>query len=245
MAEEVFRLPQSSYDELVKIIKAYGTMSDAASLSQVATTAAMHETIVSRNNAFLVSVGILEGGRAKKTTPKGQALAMALQHEIAEQVGLHWREIVLANEFLQKMVSAVSIRKGMEPSTLQAHIAYSAGQPKTQGVMTGAAAVIDILKVAALLTEHDGKLNAEPISISPRAEAAEPSAAGTLKPGASVPSPIPTIKMLPVRGQEGASITIQIQIQCSASEVQELGPKLRALLKELSRPTDSEESSQP
>ena len=120
MAEETFRLPKSSYDELVKIIQAYGSTGQAANLDEVSHTAAMDTTIISRNNAFLISVGIIEGGRAKGITEKGRTLAQALRYNVVEDVATRWREVVNSNEFLQKMVAAVRIRGGRVPHSCAA-----------------------------------------------------------------------------------------------------------------------------
>ncbi len=239
MPEKGFRLPQSSYEELVKIIKAYGRCGDKASLSEVAKTAAINETIISRNNAFLTSVGLIEGGRVKRTTSTGRALANALHHNVSDEISLHWRDIVLGNEFLQKMVSAVSIRQGMETVTLQGHIAYSAGEPKTAAVSAGAGAVVEILKVAGLLNEQDGKLVALEVPTSQPRQQAPPVAEG----GAPKVTYQVAEHVIPAKGAAPVGISIQIQIQCSASEIQDLGPKLRALLRELSKPSEPGEPS--
>src|SRR5262249_51835239 len=103
MTDEVFRLPKSSYEELVKVIRAYGVTDKEVSLPELKQTSGMHETIISSNNAFLGSMGIIEGGKLKKTTPKGRGLAIALQHNLPDQISANWREIVLASEFLGKM----------------------------------------------------------------------------------------------------------------------------------------------
>ena len=68
-----------------------------------------------------------------------------------EQISSSWRDIVENSEFLNKMVLAVKIRKSMEVSSLESHIAYSAGEAKSKPVMTGSRAVIDILKVSGLI----------------------------------------------------------------------------------------------
>jgi len=107
----------------VKIIQAYGNSGSEASLDEVARSAVMDKTIISRNNAFLVSVGIIEGGKAKGITEKGRRLSTALQHQQPNEISEHLREIVTTNDFLQKMLAAVSIRQGMEDSALQSHIA--------------------------------------------------------------------------------------------------------------------------
>jgi hypothetical protein len=238
MTDETFRLPKSSYDELVKIVRAYGSSGDAANLEDVAQTAAMDKTIISRNNAFLISIGIVAGGKAKGITEKGKVLAQALQYDMQADIATHWRELATSNEFLQKMVTAVSIRGGMEDSALQSHIAYSAGEPKSAGVMAGAGAVVQILKVSGLVKEQDGKLVAEPNALQ---GVSSVSLRGTLKETDKPNTP-------PATGVSGAlahvkyqsGISIQIQIQCTATEIDELGPKLRKLLKEFNEDTKTE-----
>lgn len=236
MAEETFRLPKSSYDELVKIVRAYGESGQSASLDEVARTGAMNNTIISRNNAFLISVGIIEGGKAKGITEKGRALARALQYDDPENIASHWRDIATSNEFLQKMVSAVSIRGGMEDSALRSHIAYSAGEPKSAFVMAGAGGVVEILKVAGLVKEQDGKLVADPSalqgvsSVSLRGTIKEPDKLAAVSGIRTVLAPQPS----------ALGVSIQIQIQCTAAEISELGPKLRTLLKELSEGSKAE-----
>lgn len=240
MTEETFRVPKSSYDEIVKIVRAYGSTGDAANLDEVAQTAAMDKTIVSRNNAFLISIGIIAGGKAKGITEKGRLLAQALQYDVQADISAHWRELVASNEFLQKMVTAVSIRGGMEDSALQSHIAYSAGESKSQAVMTGAGAVVEILRVAGLVKEEDGKLVAQPAAMQ---GVSSVSLRGTIKePEKSNVSPVTGVSSTPstMQPQSPFGVSIQIQIQCNATEVDELGPKLRKLLKELNEDTKTE-----
>jgi hypothetical protein len=238
MAEE-FRLPKSSYDELVKIVRAYASSGQSANLDEVAQNGAMDKTIISRNNAFLISVGIVEGGKAKGITQKGKALAHALQFEVPEDIASNWRDIVISNEFLQKMVTAVSIRGGMEDSALKSHIAYSAGEPKSTFVMAGAGAVVEILKVAGLVKEQDDKLIAEPSALpgisfgSLRGITKEPEKT-VLSPAAATTSAV----LAPQPSNLGVSI--QIQIQCTAEEISGLAPRLRALLKELKEDSKAE-----
>jgi hypothetical protein len=237
MVEETFRLPKSSYDELVKIVQAYGNSGEAAALDEVAQSVAMDKTIISRNNAFLSSVGIIQGGKAKGITEKGKALSHALQFNVPDDIAAHWRDIVNSNEFLQKMVTAVSIRGGMEDSALKSHIAYSAGEAKSTFVMAGAGAIVEILKVARLVKEVDGKLVAE-TSTFPGGPSM--SARGSAKDSEKQDSP-PAGKINSVAALQlpTSGVSIQIQIQCTAAEISGLAPKLRALLKELSREEDT------
>ena len=240
MAEDTFRLPNSSYDELVKIIRAYGSANNEATLDDVAHRAAIDRTIVSRNNAFLTSVGIIGGGKAKSITERGRKLSTALQHDLTEEIANCWREVVATSDFLQKMVSAVSIRQGMDDSALQSHIAYSAGEGKNARVMAGAGAVVQLLKTAGLLKEQDGKLIALPLE----QQITLPSAAETPQPvgqPAAVPLEVARIVASP---SSAVGVSIQIQIQCAANEIDGLAPKLRALLKALAKEEEPEAEGQ-
>ncbi len=232
MAKEGFPLPRSSYDELVKIIEAYDVFNEPKGPADVASAAAMNPTELSRNNRFLVAIGVIEGGKKKIITEQGRALASALQYDIEGDVRDLWRAVADNSEFLQKVLSAVRIRKGMELTSLQSHVAYSAGQTKTKKVLTGAGAVVEILKAAGLLQEEDGKLVAigEEVSV----DLGPPDREAPKREGALVRKPEGV--------GETREVTIQIQIQCSPDDLDSLAPKLRNLLREISRPLDLDET---
>jgi hypothetical protein len=134
MADEGFPLPGSSYRELIKIIQGYGKFGSDASLNDVSKITAINETGISANNKFLVADNLIQGGKRKAITPIGAQLSNALQYEMVDDIVTKWRAVVEANDFLQKVVAAVRIRKGMDESSLESHVAYSAGQPKTPNV---------------------------------------------------------------------------------------------------------------
>src|ERR671917_1941915 len=158
MAEREFRLPGSSYEELVNIIVAYGTRDEAARPGDVGKLDSVHQSSVSRSNAFLTEIGVLQGESKKLITRRGRALALALARKDREAIRSNWREVVGSTEFLQNVVSAVKLREGMLTQTVQAYIAHAAGQPRNKPVMTGAGAIIEILKSAGLLQEEAGEL---------------------------------------------------------------------------------------
>jgi hypothetical protein len=241
MAEDRLKLPGSSYDELVKIIKAYFGCRGLVGPTDVAHRAAMDRTVVSRNNAFLVGIGVIHGGRKKELTEAGRTLASALDHNQPDDIQARWREIIAENEFFEKVVSAVRIRKGMEPSNLKAHIAYSAGEPRSRRSITGAGAVAEILVAAGLIREEEGKLVAVPRPL----ERMEPSP-GSYPPGVEVkPGPgtapacttLPTVIVHPPTGVIRASVQVEIQIQCSAADIDDLTPKVRQLLDAIRAPS--------
>ncbi len=160
MSEDQIRLPQCSYEELVKIIKAYGRLPQPSNLEEASKLNGLHRTAISRNTGFLTGIGVLEGGAKKAATTEGKALARALEHEqgLPEAVKEAWEKITLKSDFLQKILTAITIRNGMDESTLEAHITYTAGQPKTKRNTTGARTIVDILKVGGLILVKDGKI---------------------------------------------------------------------------------------
>lgn len=223
MAENEFRLPGSTYEGLVNIIVAYGTRDEAAGPGDVSKLDAVHQSSVSRTNAFLVGIGILRGDREKVVTPLGRELALALERRDREAIKTSWRNIISTNEFLQNVVAAVKLREEMLFGTVQAYIAHSAGQPRNKPVMTGAGAIIEILKVAGLLREQDGEL------VATHDEEFEEKTAST-SPG----MPDPTEITVTANGAEGSPINIHLHVQCTPDEIEDLAPKLRTLLEELS-----------
>ncbi len=221
MAENEFRLPGSTYEGLVNIIVAYGTRNEAAGPGDVSKLDAVHQSSVSRTNAFLTAIGILRG--EKVVTPQGRALALALEHRDRESIKRNWRGIISTNEFLQNVVAAVKLREGMLYETVQAYIAHAAGQPRNNPVMTGAGAIIDLLKVADLLKERNGEI------VATVDEEFEEKTSST---GPGMPDP--TEISISTNGAESPSVNIHVHVQCTPGEIEDLAPRLKALLKELS-----------
>lgn len=241
MAEEGFRLPGSSYEDLANIIVAYGTRDEASNPGDVSKLDIVHQSSVSRNNAFLISVGILAGDREKFVTEKGRALALALARKDRSAIQRKWRELVSREEFMQNVLSAVKLREGIFPSTLQAYIAHYAGQPRNKPVMTGASAIIGILKAAGLLREEAGMLVAnyddnpgEP----PAAPVTERPTADTGKDDVREESGRQTeisVSSGPASGEErnGTGVTVHVHVNCAPEDLEDLAPKIKRLLREI------------
>lgn len=229
---EGFPLPRSSYKELIKIIGAYGKVSENSVPADVSNVIGINESIISANNGFLKAVGIIQGGKKKNTTSAGRGLASAYEYDNQADIAGIWRSLIDSNDFLQKLVAAVRIRKGMDESSLEAHVAYSAGQPKTPQVLTGAGTVVEILKVAGLLKDEGGSL----VAVAPEAtvsteivdqrlvfnDAQYPAAAMTYAGDR--------------KGPTGVQLRIDVRIQCTPQELDGLGEKLRKIVEDLNRP---------
>jgi hypothetical protein len=248
MTDSGFPLPISSYKELVKIIQAYGRVGTEASLSDVAKLAVMNETKVSGNNGFLLSIGVIQGGKKKTITSVGADLAHALEHEesLPEEAASKWRVIVESNDFLQKVIAAVRIRKSMDESSLESHVAYSAGQPKTPTVATGARTVVDILQAAGLLREEGGNL----VPFTPEPRSIPETVEKTLSISDTLPPMTENVQaqVTPAR-QGGVHLNIDVRVQCTPADLDDLGHKLRKVLRDFNepekksepKPTDSQE----
>ena len=222
MAENEFRLPGSPYEGLVSIIVAYGTRDEAAGPGDVSKLDAVHQSSVSRTNAFLAAIGILRGEREKIVTQQGRSLALALEHRDQASIKRNWREIISTNEFLQNVVAAVKLREGMPHSTILAYIAHAAGQPRNKPVMTGAGAIIEILKVADLLREQDDEI------VATVDEEFEKKTSST-SPGMPDPSEI----TVSTNADGSPPLSIHLHIQCTLDQIEDLSPRLKTLLREL------------
>lgn len=109
--EENIKLPGSSFEEVVKIIQAYSQSNKAVPLNTISTRTGIHSTSVSRNTGFLVSVGIIEGGKNKQITPIGKRLGDAISLNLETEIRTLLRETIETNEFLKNLVGALRIRK--------------------------------------------------------------------------------------------------------------------------------------
>lgn len=224
---EKFKLPGSSLDEVFKVVQGYATIDKPASLADIAKATGMHETSISKNVGFLLSLGVLEGGRSKAPTEIGQKLGLALMHNVPEEIESTLGSIVAEDEFLKNVLAAVRIRKGMDETSLRAHVAYSAGQSKTGSTTTGTGAVVELLRRSGHLNSEEGKLVIS--APTPRPAARETPVSAKVEPAASqlvsetvdTPSPF--------------TISIRVEVRCEPKDLDDLGAKLRKVVDEFSK----------
>jgi len=231
MMEREFRLPGSPYEELVNIIVAYGTRDEAVGAGGVGKLDSVHQSSVSRNNAFLTEIGVLQGESKKLITRRGRSLALALAHKDGAGIKDNWRAIVAASEFLQNVVSAVKLREGMLYPTVQAYIAHAAGQPRNKPVMNGAGAIIEILKASGMLREEAGELVA---TFEKRPEVLVPEEDPTAQTPETRESVVTVGEFNGTPAGNSPTVSIHVQIRCTAEEMDDLAPRLKSLLRELS-----------
>jgi hypothetical protein len=225
MAKETVKLPRSSYEELGKVIQAYAKLEEAQGLDEVASLAGMNKTRVSDNNAFLSAVGLIEGGKKKLPTPICLELGHALQYGDSEEVAKKWALVVTESDFLKKILAAIGIRKGMEEGQLETHIAYTAGETKSDAVMTGARTVVDILRASGLVVEEGGQIKLS--STESAAFEARPASTLLVQTGSSGE------KRTTTGGMADVSLVIELRINATPSELEGLGEKIRNLVESI------------
>ena len=157
---DVYKLPTSSYDELIKIIKAYGTgkVGVSVSLDDLVKSSGMSRTIISKNNGFLVQAGLITEGNKKSPTEICKKLANSYVMNLQDQTRVLWRELIDQDEFITSMISMVGIKNKISKTELINHIVYSANCGNGPGYKAGAAALVEIMKLINAINEIDGEI---------------------------------------------------------------------------------------
>jgi hypothetical protein len=154
---DTFSLPASSFDELKKIIQGYAGRGEAKSLSDVQRLTGVSETMISRNNSFLVETGIITEGKAtKNATELGKRLGRAFEYNRAEEITSSLRDVVQQTEFLSDLPSLIRVRGGMSHDDLSGHILFSSGSANNKFKIAGANAIVQLLQEAELIADDNG-----------------------------------------------------------------------------------------
>lgn len=224
---ETFKLPNSSFEEVIKLIKTYSGEKEgvALSLDDVSQATGVPRTVVSGNNGFLVQIGIITDGNKKAATEVGRTLGRAYTSKIDYEVERIWKELVAENDFLNRMVSAVRIRNGMDRTSFINHIVYSSGQKDTKQNRTGANAIVEILKSVSILADEDGKLSVIENTVQEERNLINDNIQDVKEIQGEKNVLIPHV----VSTTTG-NIQINININCNVNELDELGEKLGKLL---------------
>lgn len=227
---DTFKLPTSSYEELIKLFQAYANAKEgtALSLDEISQATGVPRTIVSKNNGFMVQIGLLTEGNKKAATEIGRSLGRAYISKIDDEIVRIWKEIISENDFLNRMVSAVRIRNGMDRTSFINHIIYSSGLKDAKESRAGAGAIIEILKNVGIFSEVDGKITV----IEETANITENQCDTSIN--SSAISEGQTHSQFPIVVERPQSnVVININISCTPSDLDELGDKLKTLLQHL------------
>jgi len=234
--ETVFSLPRTSYGRLLAIIKGYrhaGADKEGVRLEEVAQATGIRREKISENNKFLASLGIVEKvAEGIKLTGDGSNLAVALTYdEESEDVRRYWRKLVAQNDFLRRVVGAVTVREVMAEDAFAEHIARATGVPKKRWYMAGARAVTEILVQSGVLERDNGNVKlAEGLEGVEWAELARmPPAAVTARKPAAEEVGVPVRRVAEIAGAQ-VQLSLSISLPHDLTEDQAV-----ALAKSLKR----------
>ena len=143
-------------------------------------------------------------------------------------------------DFLNKLITSIKIRNGMDEGTLQSHIAFSAGQPKKPAVMTGARTVMDILRASEMIREQDGKIilaKIEDDKESEKLKNTESDFPQATRHYSIVSSPQVSKLVNEKHSSDNPHIKININVtvNCSTADLDSLGEKLNRIIKDVNR----------
>ncbi|ANA13060.1 MULTISPECIES: hypothetical protein [Acetobacter] len=157
-----FHLPKISLEGLEKIIIAYSHVPDNPTLDILARLTKMGSAAISRNNKFLMDIGVIAGAAEKTVTPLGQKLGHALEYALGADAQAYWREAISSNSAMMELITTEDIKRGMSEKDLSAHILDVSVHKKHAHTQTGARCLIDILLESGLLEQDQDMLVAAP-----------------------------------------------------------------------------------
>jgi len=160
---EVFPLPRSSLKLLRLILIGYlhegGNDRKPAGPSAIGATVGLDPTVVSRNNAFLAAVDLIEAAenRRWRLTEAGVDVARAFEYEAMEELHEALSRALRGNEFVQRVTAFVRSRGGVEEEQVVSHMARLAGVRRAADFLTGARAFLELITLGGLV-ESDGQM---------------------------------------------------------------------------------------
>lgn len=154
-----FKLPTITYEQLKKIImnsdkRDKNAIIDREELSKLTF---INPDTISRNNAFLYSIGLIEKNDNNKyiITEKGIKLAKAYKQENDFQIQKMWVEIIMNNEDLSDFMYSQEHKNNLYISDFLATIINCFPNQNMSYSRTGANTLLEIFKDAKLLNIED------------------------------------------------------------------------------------------
>lgn len=229
------RLPTAGFETILRILRAYlsaakNEAGTSVRLDDVVKRAGGARTLVSAQNAFLASLGLIEGGNAKRLTDRGRRLALAADHPDTPEWHEAWSEVVENSEELAGVVDSVRIRREMTQDDLVSHIVLTAGVPKNASSLRGARTVLEILKAAGAINESDGTFR--PVASVDTPEPKTSTGGEPLRQPIASPSPSEAPQGIPAGGHTSA-VTVHVHVWVGGADEDDLPERIRAIIEKL------------
>jgi hypothetical protein len=152
--------PGGSWESIKKIIRAYDAVADAdnPTVEHVATLAGVQRPVVSQNNNFLRSVGILQDG-VNKLSALGSRLATGLAVGNASLVGSAIQDLVRAQEGLSHLVTLLRARSSMSVEAFRGEIVVMCGLNAESRNLLFLKTVVDMLQDGMIVKVEDDEIS--------------------------------------------------------------------------------------
>jgi hypothetical protein len=194
-----FQMPGHGWAMVKRIVRAYGAAQndDNASVDSVAKLAGIHRPVVSANNNFLRSIGVLDLEKPK-LTPLGMKLSTGIGLGNAAIVTEALQEVVHTTPILAQLENILRARGTMDAAAFRGQAILAAGLTDNSANLPMVKTLIDLLEESKLIEIRDGKifLGGTPLVNDN----------GAMQPGTTYP-PTPTPALPPAAA--GVSTTVQ------------------------------------
>lgn len=155
----VFQMPGHGWTMVKRIVRAYGAAQadENSNVEGVARLAGIHRPIVSANNNFLRSVGILELEKLK-LTPLGVKLATGIGIDNAPLVAEALEEVVRTTPIFYQLLSTLRARGPMETAAFRGQIILAVGLNENSTTLPMVKTLVDMMEESALIQIRDDKI---------------------------------------------------------------------------------------
>ncbi|MFL6350824.1 MAG: hypothetical protein ACJ74Z_03105 [Bryobacteraceae bacterium] len=153
-------MPANAWPMVKRIVRAYGAAQDDenGSVENVAKLAGIHRPVVSGNNNFLRSLGILEIDKPKLTS-LGVKLATGIAIENLAIVTEALQDVVQTTPVLLQILNVLKARGPMDISAFRGQIILAAGLKENSPGLTMIKTVTDLLEDSQLIEIRDDKVH--------------------------------------------------------------------------------------
>ncbi len=199
--DKLLALPGSSWETAKKIIRAFGAVQneDNPRVEDIAKLAGVPRPVVSMNNAFLRSVGIVRPDQWK-LTEGGRRYVTALQLGHEPMAAESLADTVQTNPVLRQILSILTARGGLKADTLKAELILKLGLDATER-QNQFKPLFDMLQEARLI-----EISGDTVNVTKLIGSAKDTSPPTQD--REVSSPFPPVQSPPVPTAQGLPILL-------------------------------------
>lgn len=156
---KTFQMPSHAWGMIKRIIRAYGASQDneASNVESVAQLAGIHRPVVSANNNFLRSVGVLEVDKPR-LTPLGVKLATGIGLEDEAITTEALEEVVRTTPTFSQLLNTLRARGSMDASGFRSQAILAAGLKADSRNLAMVKTITDLIEESKLVEIRDDRI---------------------------------------------------------------------------------------